>query len=729
MNNVMPGEFIAVEENSKVLAPFDFEADRWQLGTAEAIVWTHIPDTPGVGAGDEDPEFAAAFARLMVPVRRLVKTLALLEGISASRQHRSCLHLCEFAAWLLRQTPRRERFAEVSRRDVERYCVYLKTRAHKYKAGSVLSPRSLRQHFESLQLLYDHREAIEDGLVLPPFGALSPRSVAGGRADRGAKCYRPIPDVEHHLLFRSAYDCIRTDGPRIISRLQHFLKATGPESDAKSSAEHEQVGHDRKAQLIAALDRFARRHVLRVAPGTMLTRAALAAEVGSMDRAAVSRLLNQDCQLKGRFDAVQLICGFPGGADKWSESDLDAELILLQAACYTIIASTTGMRDSEIRAVKPGCLRRRADSESGTIYWITSVLDKARENQSCEWLCGEMAARAIEALEQLHACCPSTLETERTRVPLRDSLFRVYTYYDTTLVARPAGPESLRRWINHFTKARQLTIARIHPHQFRRSFARNVARWTTVPLDALRRHYKHWSILMTEHYVGIDGELLEFYYQEQRECSEEHIYRLLSGEAAGPGGTRYEKDLQQRIERGEIPKQYLGTVYEEHRWKAAKELAHLGFVVHPCGEYTHCAYPADGLFEGAKCGGVNHPIPRRCHPTACIHSHIFVEDVPFYLSAIIFNWRALRELDIPSRSGPEGGSLRKKLRRDYLAVAKLLPDYFIAARGMRERFDRLSGREQMSDFGMALKRRIERDSSALEIVEAIEKGGLDESAD
>ena len=47
----------------------------------------------------------------------------------------------------------------------------------------------------------------------------------------------------------------------------------------------------------------------------------------------------------------------------------------------------------------------------------------------------------------------------------------------------------------------------IHPHMFRRTFARYVARYDTTNLLALKEHFKHISLSMTDYYVGNDLEL------------------------------------------------------------------------------------------------------------------------------------------------------------------------------------------------------------------------------
>ena len=69
-----------------------------------------------------------------------------------------------------------------------------------------------------------------------------------------------------------------------------------------------------------------------------------------------------------------------------------------------------------------------------------------------------------------------------------------------------------------FTKELGLQTGRIHPHRFRRSFARNIVRWTETPIPALQRHFKHWSLLMTDYYIGTDPQLMEMFFEAQLEA-------------------------------------------------------------------------------------------------------------------------------------------------------------------------------------------------------------------
>jgi integrase len=73
-------------------------------------------------------------------------------------------------------------------------------------------------------------------------------------------------------------------------------------------------------------------------------------------------------------------------------------------------------------------------------------------------------------------------------------------------------------WLNAY--ARVVGTARpwkFSTHQFRKTFARFVAMGDKSGLLALKQHFKHVSIAMTDRYVGRDLELLDLVASEKQE--------------------------------------------------------------------------------------------------------------------------------------------------------------------------------------------------------------------
>jgi hypothetical protein len=78
---------------------------------------------------------------------------------------------------------------------------------------------------------------------------------------------------------------------------------------------------------------------------------------------------------------------------------------MLQAAAYAVIAFQSGMRDSEIKHLRRGCLQTQRD-EDGQIYRykVTSLAFKGENDAhgvEATWAIGAPAARAIAVLEKL----------------------------------------------------------------------------------------------------------------------------------------------------------------------------------------------------------------------------------------------------------------------------------------------------------------------------------------
>src|SRR3954447_17501609 len=90
------------------------------------------------------------------------------------------------------------------------------------------------------------------------------------------------------------------------------------------------------------------------------------------------------------------------------------------------------------------------------------------------------------------------------KITMDDSLLRAYFGSGLHIEAKPLGETTTYLWLKGFIKELKLNVGHIHPHQFRRTFARNVARWSNAPILALQRHFKHWSLLMTDYYIGVD---------------------------------------------------------------------------------------------------------------------------------------------------------------------------------------------------------------------------------
>ena len=78
---------------------------------------------------------------------------------------------------------------------------------------------------------------------------------------------------------------------------------------------------------------------------------------------------------------------------------------MLYAACYITIAFLSGMRDSEVKHLRRGCLRVERDSDGRPYRWKLDGLafkgEKDPRGVAATWVIGEPAARAVSVLERL----------------------------------------------------------------------------------------------------------------------------------------------------------------------------------------------------------------------------------------------------------------------------------------------------------------------------------------
>ncbi|HEX5432836.1 MAG TPA: tyrosine-type recombinase/integrase, partial [Candidatus Angelobacter sp.] len=153
----------------------------------------------------------------------------------------------------------------------------------------------------------------------------------------------------------------------------------------------------------------------------------------------------------------------------------------------------------------------------------------------------------------------------------------------------------------------------LHPHMFRRTFARHVVRYGTTNLLALKEHFKHVSLSMTDHYVGSDLELWTLMIEEEEKLFFESFDKALRAERmAGPGGVRLKRKIDEAITEGRLPREFRGEAGDHLRKEMIRNLVDSGQRVYPCAISNYCWFRA----ESALCTQENHPLLKRCNPGA-----------------------------------------------------------------------------------------------------------------
>ncbi|GAA3339474.1 hypothetical protein GCM10020358_23400 [Amorphoplanes nipponensis] len=182
---------------------------------------------------------------------------------------------------------------------------------------------------------------------------------------------------------------------------------------------------------------------------------------------------------------------------------------LLQVACYIVIAYLSGMRDSEVKHLRRGCLTYQRDPD-GTVYRrkITSLAFKGESEHAgvtATWIVSAPVERAILVLEQLQG--PDATYLFNT-LP-GSSAYRSNTRASTSSSTNQ-NLNGFADWINEYCSTHGLPDRiplvrkarwRLSTSQFRRTLAWFIARRPGGAIAGTIQ-YRHHSIQMFEGYAG-----------------------------------------------------------------------------------------------------------------------------------------------------------------------------------------------------------------------------------
>ncbi|GAA4442559.1 hypothetical protein [Phytohabitans houttuyneae] len=266
-----------------------------------------------------------------------------------------------------------------------------------------------------------------------------------------------------------------------------------------------------------------------------------------------------DVPITGRLDGHPWIPAI-ASMHKGTRHGLGTLARLLQAACYVTIAFLSGMRDSEIKHLRRGCLRVERDPNGTAYRWkLHGTAFKGERDPSgspATWAVGQPVARAVEVLERLQ--------------PDRDLLFARLPHGPgngpaakglTTALVNSSTNTQLNEfsdWVNAYCaehgRADIIPIVngqpwRLKTSQFRRTLAWFIAR---RPGGAIAGaiHYRHLSIQMFEGYAGTsDSGFRAEVESEQAIARGEHLLAMVdkhehhSLSLTGPGAAEAHRRL------------------------------------------------------------------------------------------------------------------------------------------------------------------------------------------
>jgi len=296
---------------------------------------------------------------------------------------------------------------------------------------------------------------------------------------------------------------------------------------------------------------------------------------------------------------------------------------LLQGACYILIAYLSGMRDSEVKHLRPGSARVLLDGAGRPYRWtITSLAFKGEHDPAgttATWIIGAPAARATGVLERLQP-------------PGADLLFRSLSPRARARAGAMTSGSSLDlinhviTWINAYCRQHHLTDSipdvrgapwSLTARQFRRTLAWHIAR-RPGGVIAGAVQYRHLGIQMFEGYAGTsDSGFRAEVEAEQAMQRGEHLLALttdhqhdLRGPAAAEAVARL-ADFHQRTG-------FAGSVVTDPA-RLRRVLARHDPEIYP-GTYVTCVFNPDKALcrpRTASNGDRALPIPLDCRPTEC----------------------------------------------------------------------------------------------------------------
>lgn len=276
---------------------------------------------------------------------------------------------------------------------------------------------------------------------------------------------------------------------------------------------------------------------------------------------------------------------------------LAAEANHLRTACYIVIAMFSGIRDSEMTSIAEACISAGTSKDGSTdILWLYGTIYKTGIRPK-KWLAPPVVAEAVDVLTRLTAPLRSQLRAEepelegKMRLAIgkeRDRLVKrlatVRKQKDKLFLSPGQSGGEVAVLSNAGTSGRLRSFCAdldicdepaqpypLHSHQFRRTYARFIARAELGDLLTLRDHFGHWSIDMTTCYTDggadeyeVDVELLELVALEKRHRQNEIMADYLDSAAPLANGGHWLKDWRATVRtaanKEELIAEYAGTI-------------------------------------------------------------------------------------------------------------------------------------------------------------------------
>jgi hypothetical protein len=308
----------------------------------------------------------------------------------------------------------------------------------------------------------------------------------------------------------------------------------------------------------------------------------------------------------------------------------------------------SGIRDSEMMSLETNCITHSLSSDQTTdIIWLHGTIYKTNQRAK-KWIVPQVVERAVKVLSELSDDLRQELKCQildsqrRITAPMTatalgvlakrlhragkqsQKLFLTRSSKSPTDIAVLSGHMlniNLREFCkNHDIVSETGAPYHLHAHQFRRTYARFVARAELGDLVSLREHFGHASLDMTVYYTegatdtcDVDTELLEMVAAEKSGRQNEIVSGLLMSDTPIANGTHWLKEwrssVRTAVNKDELIAEFAGTLTLNgtgHSWCVgnAKGMGCGGLCVFEAQSCVDCHYGIIGPEHRAVWEGI-----------------------------------------------------------------------------------------------------------------------------